>query len=129
MQEGIKSDPKKLDAVMRSPQPKNRKNIKQFLGLAGYYGRFVPGFALIAKPLNNLLKKGVPFVWSPDVQKGFEKLKNILGSQPILQYSDFNQPFVVTTDASDHALGAVLSQGPICKDLPIAYASRALQGA
>ena len=128
-QEGVKPDPKKLDATMRFPQPKNRKNIKQFLGLVRYYRRFVPGFALIAKPLNNLLKKGAPFMWSPDVQKSFEKLKNILCSQPVLQHPDFNQPFVVTTDASDYALGAVLSQGPIGKDLPIACASRALQGA
>ena len=128
-QEGVKPDPKKLQAVMQFPQPKNRKNVKQFLGLAGYYRRFVPGFAQIAKPLNNLLKKDVVFKWNEDTQLSFNKLKEILCSSPILQYPDFSRPFIVTVDASDFAMGAVLSQGIIGKDLPIAYASRALQGA
>ena len=83
-QEGVKPDPKKLDAVNKFPQPKNRKNIKQFLGLAGYYRRFVLNFALITKPLNNILKKGVQFVLSPETQEAFDQIKKILCSQPIL---------------------------------------------
>ena len=100
---------------MKFPRPKNRKN--------------VPEFAKIAKPLNNLLKKDVTFKWTQDVQLFFENFKKILCSAPVLQYPDFSRPFVVTVDASDFAMGAILSQGPIGRDLPIAYASCALHGA
>ena len=65
-EDGVKPDPNKIEAVSKFPQPKGRKNIKQFLGLAGYYRRFIPGFALIAKPLNNLLKKNIPFFWTSE---------------------------------------------------------------
>ena len=128
-EEGVKPDSKKVIAVKQFPQPKCRKNVKQFLGLAGYYRRFVLGFASIAKPLNLLLKKNVPFIWTREAQISFDKLKDILSSEALLQYPDFSKPFVVTTDASNFALGAILSQGPVGKDLPVAYASTSLQSA
>jgi Reverse transcriptase (RNA-dependent DNA polymerase). len=128
-EEGIKPDPRKIAAVSQFPQPKGRKNVKQFLGLAGYYRRFIPDFAYIAKPLNALLKKNVTFVWTDEIEEAFRKLKEVLCSEPLLHYPDFSKPFVVTTDASEFAVGAVLSQGTIGNDPPIAYASRALVSA
>jgi len=113
--------------VTKSRTPKNAKGIKQFLGLAGYYRRFVPNFSGLAKPLTSLLKKNVPFVWKPEQQKAFETLRIALCQQSILQYPDFSKPFVLTTDASD--IGGVLSQDTIGQDLPIAYVSRVLNSA
>ena len=72
-QEGVKPDPKKVEAVTLFPCPKGRKNVKQFRGLAGYYRRFIPDFARIARPLNTLLKKNVPFAWTDAAQEAFEK--------------------------------------------------------
>ena len=128
-EEGVRPDPQKIQAVFAFPQPKTQKNVKQFLGLAGYYRRFIKDFAKIARPLNNLLQKGVPFIWGEAQERAFKTLREILCTAPLLQYPDFNKPFIVTTDASDYALGAVLSQGEIGKDLPVAYASRAMIGA
>lgn len=126
---GVQPDPKKIKAVIDFPIPKSQKNIKQFLGLVGYYRRFIPDFAKIAKPLNLLLKKGETFEWSHFQQNAFNILKNKICSEPILQYPKFDQPFIVTVDASNFAIGAVLSQGKIGQDLPISYASRSLNSA
>lgn len=126
---GVHPDPEKIKAVKNFPIPKNPKNIKQFLGLAGYYRKFIEGFSNIAKPLTNLLKNGVEFKWTQKEQDSFNTLKNMLCEEPILQYPDFSKPFVVTTDASGTAIGAILSQGPIGKDRPISYASRVLNDA
>lgn len=128
-EDGVKPDPKKIDAVKNFPIPKNPKNIKQFLGLAGYYRRFIPNFSKTAKPLTELLKKDKVFKWEQTQTKAFEILKEALCTEPILQYPDFSKPFNLTTDASGQAIGGVLSQGPIGKDLPIAYASRLLNTA
>jgi len=94
--------------------------------LAGYYRRFIPEFSKIAKPLTDLLKKDAKFVWEGTQEEAFIKLKDTLCSQPLLQYPDFTKQFIITTDASNYAIGGILSQGPIGKDLPIAYASRLL---
>ena len=128
-EQGVRPDPKKTQAVSDFPRPLNAKNIKQFLGLAGYYRRFIPDFAKIARPLHYLLQKEIKFMWGEAQENAFITLKQKLCSQPLLQYPDFNSPFVITTDVSDFALGGVLSQGPIGKDLPIAYTSRALVNA
>ena len=119
--EGVRPDPKKLEAVKNLPIPKNPKNIKQFLGLTGYYRRFIDGFSKIATPLNQLLKKDVKFIWSEKQQEAFELLKEKLCEQPLLQRPDFSQPFILTTDASGFTIGGILSQGKIGKDKPIAY--------
>lgn len=126
---GVKPDPKKIEAVREFPRPRNHKNIKQFLGLAGYYRKFIPDFSRTAKPLTTLLKKDEPFIWSENQENAFTTLRDLLCTEPLLQYPDFTQPFVVTTDASGYAVGGILSQGPIGKDRPIAYASRLLNGA
>lgn len=126
---GVKPDPEKIKAVSAFPVPENAKNIKQFLGLTGYYRRFIPNFSKIAKPLTSLLKKEAPFAWTKEQQDAFETLGRLLCSEPILQYPDFSRPFSVTTDASGLAIGGILSQGKVGKDLPIAYTSRLLNTA
>ena len=80
--EGVRPDPKKIEAVKKFPIPKNPKNIKQFLGLAGYYKRFSDGFSKIATPLNQLLKNDVKFIWSERQQEAFELLKEKLWRNP-----------------------------------------------
>lgn len=109
--------------------PKNTTNVKQFLGLVGYYRRFISHFAEPTKPLTKLLKKGTTFKWEKEEQDRYENMKTILCNEPILQVPRFEFPFIITTDASDFAIGAVLSQGPLGQDLPIAYASRTLNSA
>lgn len=123
---GICTDPKKFDSIKNYPIPKNADESKRFVAFCNYYRRFIKDFASIAKPLNELSKKGYTFEWTDDRQKSFEILKDKLMNPPILQYPDFSKEFIITTDASDFALGAVLSQGEIGKDLPISYASRTL---
>lgn len=123
---GVKPDPKRLEAVKHFPRPKTTKNIKQFLELAGYYRRFIPSFSNLAKSLTNLLKNDTPFEWTPAQDESFEALKQKLCEKPVLQYPDFLKPFILTTDASGIAVGGILSQREISKDLPIAYASRTL---
>lgn len=127
--EGIKPNQKKIEAIQKFPIPKTPKEIKSFLGLLGYYRRFIKDFAKITKPFTQCLKKGEKIVHDQKFIETFNMCKNILTNDPILQYPDFTKPFNLTTDASNFALGAVLSQGPIGKDLPIAYASRTLNPA
>jgi transposase InsO family protein len=124
--EGVKPNPEKTKIINEYPIPTNQKDIRAFLGLLGYYRRFIKDFAKITKPLTSLLKKDVNFQWTEIEDKCFDYLKKILITEPILQYPDFNREFVLRTDASNFALGAVLSQGEIGSDLPIAYASRTL---
>jgi len=125
--EGIKPNPNKIKAIKSFPIPKTQKEIKSFLGLLGYYRKFVKDFAKITKPLTSCLKKNRKINLSdPQYIQAFEFCKNLLTNDPILQYPDFTKPFILTTDASQFALGAVLSQGSIGSDLPVCYASRTL---
>lgn len=126
---GIKPDPSKLFALQNYPRPKNAKEIKSFLGLGGYYRRFIEDFAKICEPLNALLRKNTQFKWDAFCEESFEKLKRYLMNPPILKYPDFTKTFCVTTDASDFAIGAILSQDYDGQDLPIAFASRVLNTA
>lgn len=127
--EGLKPDPAKVMAIEKYPQPKTTTELKCYLGMVGYYRRFLSNFSKIAKPLHDLLKTGVPYVWDEAQEEAFQMLKGKLIQLPILQYPDFTKEFLLTTDASKYALGACLSQGPIGKDLPIAYISRTLNKA
>lgn len=124
--DGIKPNPDKISAINKYPLPKTPKEIKQFLGLLGYYRKFIPDFARITKPLTQCLKKGRKITLDPEYVHCFEKCKALLTNDPILQYPDFTKDFNLTTDASNVAIGAVLSQGPINSDKPICYASRTL---
>jgi RNase H-like domain found in reverse transcriptase/Reverse transcriptase (RNA-dependent DNA polymerase)/Integrase zinc binding domain/Integrase core domain len=124
--DGVKPNPDKIKCIENFPEPKNQKQIKSFLGLSGYYRRFIPNFAKISKPLTKLLQKDVQFNFDSECRKSFNELKQAIITSPILIYPNFDEPFILTTDASAYAIGAVLSQGQINKDLPIAFASRTL---
>jgi hypothetical protein len=121
---GVEPDARKVESIENFPTPRSPKQLKSFLGLTGYYRRFVPQFSTIAAPLHKLLKKDVNYVWGEAQEIAFLTLKRKLMSEPILQYPDFSKEFILTTDASSDGAGAILSQGPIGADLPIAYASR-----
>lgn len=126
---GIMPNPNKIKAISEIKRPKGTKDIKSFLGLVGYYRKFIPSFSQIAKPLNKLLAKDQKFNWDDKCEESFTNLKNILITEPILQYPNFEKTFILTTDASNEAIGSVLSQGKIGEDLPIAYYSRTLNKA
>ena len=127
--DGVKPNPEKVKAVREFPRPRNLKNIRQFLGLTGYYRRFIEGYAEIAKPLSHLLKDNVPFIWGNSEEKSFQDLKELLITEPVLIFPDFSKPFSVTTDTSGYAIGGILSQGPINQDRPVADTSRTLNTA
>lgn len=125
--EGVKPNPDKIKAIKEYPIPRTTKQIKGFLGLLGYYRKFIPDFAKVTKPLSKCLKKDAKInIHDKEYQECFELCKHLLTNEPILQYPDFNKPFNLTTDASNAAIGAVLSQGSIGNDKTVAYASRTL---
>lgn len=124
--EGVKPNPDKIKAVQNFPIPRTEKQIKSFLGLIGYYRKFIKNFADITKPLTQCLRKDKKITLDDEYLKCFEYCKQLLCNDPILQYPDFEKEFILTTDASNFALGAVLSQGIIGSDKPVCYASRTL---
>ena len=124
--EGILPNPAKISAVKEFRNPTNVKEVRQFLGIAGYYRRFVPNFSKVAGPLHDLTKQDVQFQWTPQCQESFDQLKVLLTSPPVLAYPDFEQKFTLYTDASGQGLGAVLEQQVDGHPHPIAYASRSL---
>jgi len=120
--DGVETDPSKLDAIAAWPTPTSTKELRSFLGLAGYYRRFVRHFGIISKPLSNLLKKHTLFIWTPDHESAFQALKAALCQSPVLALPNFARPFTIETDASDAGVGAVLMQD----GHPLAYLSKAL---
>ena len=102
--------PEKLACIKDMPPPRTPKEVKQFLGLIGYYQKFVPRFSDLTRPLNVLTRKVVPFEWTPICQESFELLKTSLMTEPILTYPDPNHPYVLFTDASKYAWACVLTQ-------------------
>lgn len=125
---GVRPDPEKLEAVLSFPRPRNVREVRGFLGLAGYYRRFIREFAEIARPLTQLTGKGAKFEWRSEQEAAFTKLRKALCSDSVLIYPDFRDPFILATDASNAALGAVLSQVRGGSERPIAYSSRQLRG-
>ena len=124
--DGLKTDPKKIEAVADFPTPKCVKDVRSFLGVAGYYRRFVKDYAAVANPLFELLKEKTEWEWTDAREKAFQELKRRLISSPILRHPDFSKPFIVDTDASLLGLGAILMQQDEGAEYVIAYASRAL---
>lgn len=121
--EGVKPNPKKIADITQLKLPTTQKQIKSFLGITGYYRKFIKDYAKIAQPMTKYLKKNTKInKLDPTYINAFEQLKTLLTSHPILKYPDFNKPFVLNTDASQYAIGAVLLQD----NHPIAYASRTL---
>ena len=128
--QGVSADPDKLLKVQTWPVPQSTKDVQQFLGLANYYRRFIHNFARIAKPLHKLTECTTTVSWSQECQQSFEALRDRLSSPLILSYPDFTTPFILDTDASNDAIGALLSQ---CdeqgEEHVIAYASHLLSKA
>ncbi|GJS63531.1 putative nucleotidyltransferase, ribonuclease H [Tanacetum coccineum] len=121
--EGITMDPAKVEAITKWPRPTSVTEVRSFLGLAGYYRRFVEGFSRLALPLTKLMRKGEKFVWNEEREKSFEELKQRLVSSPILTLPSGTGGFQIYSDASKKGLGCVLMQhGKV-----IAYASRQLK--
>ncbi|WVZ49314.1 hypothetical protein U9M48_000683 [Paspalum notatum var. saurae] len=120
---GIMVDPTKISSVMDWMVPEVVKEVRRFLGLAGYYRRFIESFSKIAKPMTSLLKKGVPFIWTKERQAAFDELKKRLTTAPVLTLPDLTKSFTVYCDASKEGLGCVLMQ----EGNVIAYASRQLR--
>ena len=134
--EGISPLPNKLDSIKHMPVPNSAKEIKQFLGLTGYYRKFVPRFADISRPLTTLTKKDVKFEWTSACQKSFEVLKEALCGEPVLKYADTSKPYTLYTDASKYGWAGVLTQPHIMTidgkstttDHPVAFVSGLFRG-
>lgn len=138
-EEGVATDPAKIDAVRSWPNPTNIVELRKFLGFVGYYRKFMPNFASIARPLHNLLggtgrkrrgkskpKPQPTFHWDEKEQEAFSKLVDLCCKAPVLAYADFHRPFIIHTDASLDGLGAVLYQEYDGVERAVAYASRSL---
>ena len=127
---GVSTDPKKIEAVKEWPQPRTSKQVKAFLGLASYYRRFIPEFSTIAKPLTMLTSVKNKFKWTPECDLSFQELKDRLVCSPILGYPQEKGTFIVDTDASNVGLGGILSQvqteGDTEVERVLAYGSRTL---
>ncbi len=124
--EGAKLDPKKIDAVLRFPEPTTVSNVRSFLGLTGYYRKYVRGYSRLAGLLFESTKKDVAFIWNQGCQQAFDSLKRALVDAPILVRPDFKRPFCLDVDWSTKGVGAVLSQKEGRFEKVVAYASKGL---
>lgn len=128
-EKGIATDQEKISAVRDWPVPRTKKQLRSFLGFCSYYRKFVRGFSLIAKPLFCLTENLSKFVWTDQCEIAFNELKERLMSSPILSFPNKEGQFILDTDASDHGIGAVLSQSQEGTEKVIAYFSRVLNKA
>ena len=118
--EGIRVDPTKIETVVNWKPPRNVTEVRSFLGLAGYYRRFVRGFSIIASPLTKLLRKGIKFKWTDKCETSFEQLKRMLVEAPVLTQPTSGKEYTLYSDASSIGLGCNLMQdGKV-----VAYVSR-----
>ena len=127
---GIEVDQDKVAAIQNIPCPRNVKQLQSFLQTCSWYRKFIPNFSGIARPLSNLTKKNTVWKWTENEQNAFQSLKKCLITPPVLKQADATKPFIIRTDASAYALGAVLLQGDSpAEEHPIEYASRLLSSA
>ncbi len=128
--EGIAADPEKTRVIHDLIPPKNVPELRRFLGMAGYYRQLIQGYANITTPLTHLTKRAVPWVWTVDCQTAFNELKEALVSSTVMAHPQVDKPYMLYTDASDRAVGAILVQeDEQGLERPIQYISRALKGA
>ena len=123
---GIEPMDEKCEAVRNFPTPTKAKEVKSFLGLAGYYRRFIKDFSKISGPLIELTKQDVTFNWTEACEEAFSTLKSRLMSSPILAYPNYNEPYILQTDASGESIGMILAQNQNGKERVIAYAGKRL---
>ena len=125
----VRPEISKIAAVQAFERPTSKKEVRVFLGLTGYYRKFIPNYASVSAPLSDLTRKNRPskVEWSTDCEEAFQKLKYLLCTDPVLHSPDFSKEFVVQTDESDRGVGAVLSQlDDNGQDHPVAYFSKKL---
>ena len=125
----VRTEPSKLQAVANFPRPRTKTHVREFLGLTGYYWRFIPNYATLTAPLTDLTRKTAPTLvqWTEECDRTFCTLKNQSCSAPVLSSPDFTRLFILQTDASERGVGAVLSQrSDDSEDHPIAYFSENL---
>ncbi|XP_029053801.1 uncharacterized protein K02A2.6-like [Osmia bicornis bicornis] len=127
--QGVRTDPDKVQAIKGIPPPRNTKELRRFLGTASWYRRFIPRFADLAAPLIRLLQKHARWCWDAEEDAAFHELRHQLASAPVLACPDFTREFTLQTDASNEALGAVLTQEFEGNEHVVAYASRSLNKA
>ncbi|KAI2659483.1 Transposon Tf2-9 polyprotein [Labeo rohita] len=130
--EGVAMDEKKVEAVLKWPQPRTLKELQRFLGFANFYRRFIRNFSSVAAPLTSMTKRQTTrLTWSQEALQAFDELRVRFTSAPILRHPDPNKPFIVEVDASSTGVGAILSQrhGDPAKTFPCAYFSRKLSPA
>ncbi|PNX95310.1 hypothetical protein L195_g018500 [Trifolium pratense] len=119
--EGVSVDPEKIRCILEWPEPKSVKGVRGFLGLTGYYRKFIKNYGKLVKPLTELTKKD-SFKWSSEEREAFQHMKSVMASPPVLALPNFDLPFEVECDAAGRGIGAVLMQNK----QPIAYFSKAL---
>lgn len=121
--------PSNIAAIEKAERPTTKKQIRSFLGLVGFYHKFVPNFSAIAAPLTDMTKKGHPnkVKWSDSAERAFLTLKGILTTEPVLKLPNLSEPFLVQTDASECGIGGILLQSEGALKFPVAYASRKLK--
>ena len=127
--EGIRTDPSIIETVINFDVPKNQRSVRMFLGLVGFYRKFIAGFAGKSLALTELLKQDLAFVWTEQCQREFDELKRVITSSPILILPNFEKVFVVTTDAGSGTIAAVLQQDLGKGIQPIRFYSRKMNGA
>ena len=134
--DGIRALPEKLQSIRTMPAPRSPKEIKQFLGLAGYYRKFVPRFSELSRPLTRLTRKDVTFEWTETCEAAFQMLKDALCEQPILRYPDSKKPYTLFTDASKYGWAGILTQPhtteidgqKVTTNHPVSYVSGLFRG-